>query len=190
MLFDPLRHCYQYCLPDLTLAQTEKSAGRGKHYSDNSFQTDMVFLIDDRRIKKIVVVAEVAAVLQDVEMNTHCYYWEHRNGHYTVSWSGPSHYGSGDHCKSSYSLYTIICHNTAVWHGALNHLPFCVFLYATRCNLLFQLHCNNSKLPPLITVNQEDGGKEWKGSRQKGVPVITLVQLYNRGNFRSSWGQY
>ena len=106
------------------VAQTEKSAGRGKHYSDNSFQTDMVFLIDDRRIKKTVVVAEVAAVLQDVEMSTH------RNGH-TVSWSGPSHYGNGDHCKSSYSLYTIICHNTAVWHGALNHLPFCVFLYAT-----------------------------------------------------------
>ena len=94
MLFDPLRHCYQYCL-----AQTEKSAGRGKHYSDNSFQTDMVFLIDDRRIKKTAVVAEVAAVLQDVEMN----YWERRNGH-TVSWSGPSHYGNGDHCKSSYSL--------------------------------------------------------------------------------------
>ena len=112
------------------VAQTEKSAGRGKHYSDNSFQTDMVFLIDDRRIKKTAVVAEVAAVLQDVEMNTHCYYWERRNGH-TVSWSGPSHYGNGDHCESSYSLYTIICHNTAVWHGALNHLPFCVFLYAT-----------------------------------------------------------
>lgn len=113
MLFDPLRHYYQYCLPsvvnhhyfDLTLAQTEKSAGRGKYYSDTSFQTDMVFLIDDRRIKKIVVVAEVAAVLQDVEMNTHCYYWERRNGH-TVSWSGPSHYGNGDHCESSYSLYT------------------------------------------------------------------------------------
>lgn len=100
MLFDPLRHCYQYCL-----AQTEKSAGRGKHYSDNLFQTDMVFLIDDRRIKKTALVAEVAAVLQDVEMNTHCYYyWERRNGH-TVSWSGSSHYGSGgDHCKSSYSL--------------------------------------------------------------------------------------
>ena len=77
----------------------EKSAGRGKYYSDTSFQTDKVFLIDDRRRKKTVVVTEVAAVLQDVEMNTH------RNGH-TVSWSGPSHYGNGDHCESSYSLYT------------------------------------------------------------------------------------
>ena len=131
MLFDPLRHCYQYCLPsvvnhysfDLTLAQTEKSAGRGKYYSDMSFQTDTVFLIDDRRIKKIVVVAEVvAAVLQDVEMNTHCYcYWDERRNCHTVSWSGPSHYGNCDHCEAWCSESSAII----VW----------------TTQPLFQLHC-------------------------------------------------